>query len=62
MDVYPRAEEGVPVVVFNHGAAGYCRLFVRLALEYHDRGYTGALPGARADPRRIAGSSPLAAL
>ncbi len=47
MDVYPRPEREAPVVVFNHGAAGYCRMFVRLALEYHGRGYSVVLPDQR---------------
>ncbi len=44
LDVYPGPDPGSPVVVFAHGAAGYCRLFVRLALEFHDRGYAVVLP------------------
>jgi hypothetical protein len=31
IDVYPHPNAYAPVVVLNHGAAGYCRLFVRLA-------------------------------
>ena len=44
IDAYPHPEPHAPVVLFNHGAAGYCRHFVRLALSYHDRGYTVVLP------------------
>ncbi|MFH1135651.1 MAG: alpha/beta fold hydrolase [Pseudomonadota bacterium] len=44
IDVYAQPKPGAPVVVFNHGAAGYCRLFVNLALAFHDRGYTVVLP------------------
>ena len=44
IDAYPRPERDAPVVVFNHGSAGYCRLFVRMALTYYDRGYTVVLP------------------
>ena len=47
MDVYPHPDPGAPVVIFNHGAAGYCRLFVALALSYHERGYTVVLPDQR---------------
>ncbi|MBN1887927.1 MAG: alpha/beta fold hydrolase, partial [Thermoflexales bacterium] len=30
-----------------HGAAGYCRLFVALALSFYERGYTVVLPDQR---------------
>ena len=35
------------MLIFNHGAAGYCRLFAALALAYYDRGYTVILPDQR---------------
>lgn len=44
VDVYPQPKRDAPVVLFNHGSAGYARLFVRLALEFHDLGYTVVLP------------------
>lgn len=44
LDVYPQSDPGAPVVVFNHGGAGYGRLFVPLALRFHARGYTVVLP------------------
>lgn len=44
IDVYPRPEADAPVVIFSHGAMGYCRLFVTLALAFWDRGYTVVLP------------------
>lgn len=47
LDVYPQSDPGAPVVVFNHGGAGYCRLFVPLALRFHERGYTVVLPDQR---------------
>jgi alpha-beta hydrolase superfamily lysophospholipase len=47
IDVYPGPHPHAPVVIFNHGAAGYCRLFVPLALLLHDRGYTVVLPDQR---------------
>lgn len=47
VDTYPRPEPGAPVILFNHGAAGYCRLFVSLALSLYDRGYTVVLPDQR---------------
>jgi len=47
LDIYPRPEPDAPVIVFNHGAAGYCRLFVPLVLAFYDRGYTVILPDQR---------------
>jgi pimeloyl-ACP methyl ester carboxylesterase len=47
LDVYERPEKNAPVVVFNHGAAGYCRLFVEVALMFYDLGYTVVLPDQR---------------
>lgn len=44
LDVYPQPDPGAPVMVFNHGGAGYGRLFVPLALRFHERGYTVVLP------------------
>lgn len=43
-DVYPRPETHAPVLVLNHGGGGYCRLFVRVALALHARGWTLVLP------------------
>lgn len=47
VDVYPNSKPDAPVVIFNHGAAGYCRLFVPLALSFYERGYTVVLPDQR---------------
>ena len=47
IDVYARPNPDAPVLIFNHGAAGYCRLFVQLALSFHDIGYTVILPDQR---------------
>lgn len=47
VDVYARPEPHAPVVIFNHGAAGYCRLFLQLALSFYERGYTVVLPDQR---------------
>jgi alpha-beta hydrolase superfamily lysophospholipase len=47
IDVYPNPNPGAPVVIFNHGAAGYCRLFAQLSLSFHERGYTVVLPDQR---------------
>jgi alpha-beta hydrolase superfamily lysophospholipase len=44
IDVYPQQFKNAPVVIFNHGAAGYCRIFVELALALFDRGFTVVLP------------------
>jgi len=47
VDVYPHPRSDAPVLIFNHGAAGYCRLFVQLAKSFHERGYTVVLPDQR---------------
>lgn len=47
VDVYAHPNPEAPVVIFNHGAAGYCRLFVPLALSFARRGYTVLLPDQR---------------
>jgi len=47
IDVYARPETDAPVVIINHGAGAYCRLFVPLALMFYDRGYTVVLPDQR---------------
>jgi alpha-beta hydrolase superfamily lysophospholipase len=47
VDVYPNPDPKAPVLIFNHGAAGYCRLFVQLALSFYERGYTVVLPDQR---------------
>jgi predicted alpha/beta-fold hydrolase len=47
LDVYERPEKNAPVIVFNHGGAGYCRLFVEVALMFYDLGYTVVLPDQR---------------
>lgn len=47
IDVYSNPNSNAPVVIFNHGAAGYCRLFVPLALSFYERGYTVVLPDQR---------------
>jgi alpha-beta hydrolase superfamily lysophospholipase len=44
IDVYPGSNPDAPVVIFNHGAAGYCRLFVVLTQRFNARGYTVVLP------------------
>lgn len=47
VDVYSNPNSNAPVVIFNHGAAGYCRLFVPLALLLNGRGYTVVVPDQR---------------
>lgn len=47
IDVYPRPESTAPVVIFNHGAAGYCRMFIPVALQFYKQGYTVVLPDQR---------------
>lgn len=47
VDVYANPDSNAPVVIFNHGAAGYCRLFVLLALLFYECGYTVVLPDQR---------------
>lgn len=47
LDVYPHPNPEAPVVIFNHGGAGYGRLFVPLAQRFHARGYTVVLPDQR---------------
>ncbi|HMQ34478.1 MAG TPA: alpha/beta fold hydrolase [Chloroflexaceae bacterium] len=47
LDIYPHPDPEAPVVVISHGGAGYCRLFVPLALRFHQRGYAVVLPDQR---------------
>ena len=47
IDIYPQSNPAAPTVIFNHGAAGYCRIFVSLALKFHDRGFNVILPDQR---------------
>jgi alpha-beta hydrolase superfamily lysophospholipase len=47
LDVYSNPDSWAPVIIFNHGAAGYCRIFVQLALSFYDLGYTVVLPDQR---------------
>ncbi len=47
IDVYPAQIDDAPLLIFNHGSAGYGRLFVTLALAYNEAGYTVILPDQR---------------
>jgi alpha-beta hydrolase superfamily lysophospholipase len=47
IDFYPQRDREAPVIIFNHGAAGYSRIFVELALALYDLGYTVILPDQR---------------
>ncbi len=44
IDAYERPETDAPVFLFSHGGGGYSRIFVPLALELYDLGYTVVLP------------------
>jgi pimeloyl-ACP methyl ester carboxylesterase len=44
LDVYPQEEKSSPVLIYNHGMASYCRLFVIPAMRFYRLGYTVALP------------------
>ena len=44
LDAFEQPELRAPVIIFNHGAGGYSRLFTPLALELNTRGYTVLLP------------------
>jgi len=47
IDAYEQPHKNAPVIIFNHGGGGYSRLFVPLALELYDSGYTVVLPDQR---------------
>ncbi len=47
IELYANPNPKAPIVIFNHGAAGYCRLFVPLALSLYQCGYTVVLPDQR---------------
>lgn len=47
IDAYERPEPDAPVIQFNHGAGGYSRLFLPLALALYDKGYTSIFPDQR---------------
>ncbi len=47
IDAYEQNEKDAPIIIFNHGGGGYSRLFVPLALELYDAGYTVILPDQR---------------
>lgn len=47
MDVYEQPDKSAPVLIVNHGAGGYSRIFVELALEMYRRGYTIVAPNQR---------------
>jgi alpha-beta hydrolase superfamily lysophospholipase len=44
LDIYQRPERDAPIVICNHGIAGYCRLLVPVAMGFYERGYTAILP------------------
>jgi len=47
IDAYEQENANAPVLIFNHGAGGYSRLFIPLILEIYDAGYTVVLPDQR---------------
>jgi alpha-beta hydrolase superfamily lysophospholipase len=47
VDLYAQSDPAAPVVIYNHGGAGYCRFFAAFALALHARGYTVVLPDQR---------------
>lgn len=47
LDVYEQAERSAPVLVMNHGAGGYSRIFLEPARALYERGYTVILPNQR---------------
>ncbi len=47
IDIYAQQDREAPVVILNHGAAGYCRMFIPLALGFYERGYTVLVPDQR---------------
>jgi len=44
MDIFQQNKKNAPVVILNHGAAGYGRLMLPLALRLYERGYTVVVP------------------
>lgn len=44
MDVYEQADKSAPVIIINHGAGGYSRIFLPVTLALYDRGYTVIAP------------------
>jgi len=40
IDTYEQTVDDAPVIIFNHGAGAYCRMYIPLALKLWDRGYT----------------------
>ena len=47
LDCYPGPQADSPVVIFNHGAAGYCRILMDFALLFNAKGYTVIMPDQR---------------
>ncbi|TPV94829.1 MAG: alpha/beta fold hydrolase [Myxococcales bacterium FL481] len=47
LDVYANPNAQAPVVIVNHGGAGYSRMLITGAMLLHQRGYTVVLPDQR---------------
>lgn len=44
LDVYAQPDSSRPVIIFNHGAGGYSRMFIPIALGLYDAGCSVVLP------------------
>ncbi|MBL8156829.1 MAG: alpha/beta fold hydrolase [Anaerolineae bacterium] len=47
MDVYEQPDKSALVVILNHGAGGYSRIFLPVTLALYERGYTVIAPNQR---------------
>ena len=47
MDIYEQADKSAPVLIVNHGAGGYSRIFLPVTLALYERGYTVIAPNQR---------------
>jgi len=47
MDIYEQPDRSAPVLIVNHGAGGYSRIFIPAALALYQRGYTIIVPNQR---------------
>lgn len=47
MDIYEQPDKSAPVLIMNHGAGGYSRIFIEPLLALYERGYTIIAPNQR---------------
>lgn len=47
MDIYEQPDKSAPVLILNHGAGGYSRIFLEPLLALYERGYTMIAPNQR---------------